>query len=159
MNFEDKIFKELDKLKTKNGWFWKKVKNNHKIILKWLFIKKNYKNITDWYNIKKKDFINYKIRGLLRNFYKGSIQICITTSYPELYVWLFNIKIIPNNYWSDYNNEIKALKWLGEKLGYIKKEDWYKIKTSDYVNNNLRSLLHKYKDSPIIPIITIFKLI
>lgn len=38
--------------------------------------------------------------------------------------------------------------WLGSKLGYVTKSDWYNLKISDLSNNYGEKILLKYNNSP-----------
>ena len=60
-----------------------------------------------------------------------------------------NGKGVKNGTWNDIENHVKYAIWLGEKLGYTKMDDWYKITAKDIFNNYGRGLLNKYRNSPL----------
>ena len=50
-----------------------------------------------------------------------------------------------NNYWKNKENQKKALVYLGRKLGFKRKKDWYGITYNDFRVNSFDSLL-RYHD-------------
>ena len=60
-----------------------------------------------------------------------------------------NGKGVKNGTWNDIENHVKYAIWLGEKLGYTKMDDWYKITAKDIFNNYGWGLLNKYRNSPL----------
>jgi hypothetical protein len=54
---------------------------------------------------------------------------------------------VPAGYWQTLTNRRRYLRWLGDKLGYRKLEDWYKITTSDLKRNHGSGVLLHYWNS------------
>tara|TARA_Y100000389_G_C17407920_1_gene489127 strand:+ start:423 stop:1097 length:675 start_codon:yes stop_codon:yes gene_type:complete len=68
-----------------------------------------------------------------------------------------NGKGVKSGTWNKKENHIKFAIWLGEKLGYTKMEDWYKINAKDIRNNYGGGLLAtKYNSSPKLFVMTIY---
>ncbi len=66
-------------------------------------------------------------RGLLHLMYNNSPPLLVSTVYSE-YKWLpWKFTHIPNNYWSDLNNQKLFLEWAEKELNIKEKEDWYNI--------------------------------
>ena len=55
----------------------------------------------------------------------------------------FEIFTSSNGYWKN-DNRIYYAKWLGKKLGYKTKEDWYNITAGQIVSNRGSRLLDNY---------------
>jgi len=130
--------------------------NNHKIYAKWLAIQLGYKCEEDWYQITQKPIRDNYGAGLLVHYYNGSPFQLLKTIFPE-YEWLeWNFKSCYNGFWQNIENQRRYMVWLGKKLGYDKKEDWYKITTKTICGNGGRGLLEYYNNSSIQLIKTIF---
>ena len=126
---------------------WKK-EENHKIFTDWLLFEKlGYKSHEDFYKLTKKIFIDNHGLGLLKNKYKSSPYIILDSLYPNynLLPWMF-IQT-PVFIWDNYEYHKKYAKWLEERLGYTKPEDWYGISQKDFRNNYGYGLLHGYYDA------------
>ncbi len=54
---------------------------------------------------------------------------------------------VPSRYWEDSQNRRRYMRWLGQRLGYRKAEDWYKITTDDFKHNRGGAVLAHYWDS------------
>ena len=48
------------------------------------------------------------------------------------------------------------MEWLGEKLGYKNKEDWYSTSVQDFEENYGTSLLKKHGNSPSSAIMSVY---
>jgi len=59
-----------------------------------------------------------------------------------VYPWLG--KRVPIGYWKSIENQRSYINWLGNKLGYKKIEDWYKVKHSDFKKSGGAGLLANY---------------
>lgn len=86
--------------------------------------------------ITKKDFIEYGLSSLL-NKYNGSLWRAIEDAgFKDIKVWR------APGYWNKKENRVNAVRELVEKLG----RDPGDVTRRDFVENNLGSLLNKYKD-------------
>ena len=54
---------------------------------------------------------------------------------------------VPSGYWQDSQNRRRYMRWLGQRLGYRKVEDWYKITTDDFKHNRGSGVLANYWES------------
>tara|TARA_B100000424_G_scaffold232127_1_gene194730 strand:+ start:235 stop:1836 length:1602 start_codon:yes stop_codon:yes gene_type:complete len=122
---------------------WKKIEN-HKIYANWLGKQLGYETREDWYKITKKIIQEHRGGGLLKGYYNSSPQQLLKYVYPdtEWLPWKFTSAC--NNYWDDKENHKIYADWLGKKLGYKTKEDWYKITKKIVYNNYGGGLLNGY---------------
>eukprot|EP00026_Physarum_polycephalum_P007396 Phypoly_transcript_07456.p1 GENE.Phypoly_transcript_07456~~Phypoly_transcript_07456.p1 ORF type:complete len:448 (+),score=49.37 Phypoly_transcript_07456:69-1412(+) len=54
----------------------------------------------------------------------------------------------PAGYWGDTTNQLSYLRDLGQKLGYVRFDDWYSISKRDFKNNGGEGMLPKFNHSP-----------
>jgi hypothetical protein len=71
------------------------------------------------------------------------------TKYPPVRrieaVWLDGA--VPNGYWDRVEHRRLYVRWLGQKLGFRKREDWYRITTGDFKRNSGGGLLNIHWNS------------
>jgi len=103
--------------------------------------KLGYTEPDDWYKISNKFLPN----NLLNGFSK-TIVMELFPKYDWL-PWKFDVGGCIKGLWNSKKIQLKYLKWLGEKLGYTKQEDWYKIRGKDFLKNYGTNLLTKYYKS------------
>ena len=60
----------------------------------------------------------------------------------------FKFKYVGHNFWLNKKNQKEALLYLGKKLGFKKKNDWYGIKYEDFKNFSFYQLLKPFNHSP-----------
>lgn len=142
---ESKLYPWVDG-KVPRG-FWEKEENRRQYMI-WLGKKLGFFKLEDWYQIASADFSkNYGI-GLLFHF-NGSPSLAVKEFYPN-YDWKpWKFKVTPNGFWKQAENRKKYMIWLGERLGFFKKEDWYQITQKKFRDNYGGGLLPSYfNDSP-----------
>ena len=73
-----------------------------------------------------KDFVENSGAGLLSK-YQGSPSKLLEAIFPQddWKLWLF--EETPKGFWADVKNHRNFLEWLGNKLEFKNKEDWYKL--------------------------------
>jgi hypothetical protein len=55
------------------------------------------------------------------------LHLFVSKAYPE-YEWLpWKFSQVPKEFWGDIQNQKNFVDWVGKKLKYNKKEDWYKL--------------------------------
>lgn len=131
-------------------------RENQKKYAKWLGEKLGYIKTEDWYKITGKIFIDNYGSALLRVQAGNSPIQLVKILFPEneWLEWKFNKT--PNSFWKDRKNQLKYVKWLGEKLGYIHREDWYNITQNLIQEYHGSGLLQLFKNSPILLVRNIF---
>jgi len=115
--------KDINELNVKKNYWIKKLKP---------ILNKKNKNIKNK-NIKK-DKENKKDKNIKKDkeIKKDNIE------------WDYKNRV-PKGFFKNINNQKKYMNWLSKQLGYTKIEDWYKITTKDFKNNNGSYLTTKYK--------------
>ena len=135
--------------------YWNK-KENQKAYMKWLGEELGYTKPEDWYGLTG-DVIRANSGGGLVQKLGGSpadMVKALVDQAPEggWRPWLFGGARI----WADEANQKDYMKWLGEKLGLSKPEDWYKL-TGELIEENSGGLLKKFRGSPAEMVMTILK--
>jgi hypothetical protein len=51
---------------------------------------------------------------------------------------------VPSGYWDHLKNRRLYVRWLGQKLGFRKQEDWYRISTDDFKRNSGGGVLEQH---------------
>ena len=60
-------------------------------------------------------------------------------------------------FWASSANRLGYMKWLGQRLGYRKPEDWYRITTDDIIHNHGGGVLTQYwHDSAVLGVMQCF---
>jgi hypothetical protein len=54
---------------------------------------------------------------------------------------------VPSGYWDHLENRRLYVRWLGQKIGFRKQEDWYRISTDDFKRNSGGGLLESHWNS------------
>jgi hypothetical protein len=56
---------------------------------------------------------------------------------------------VPNGYWDQPANRRRYMCWLGQRLGFHSRQDWYRITTEDFKRNGGGTVLQYWNDSAI----------
>jgi len=98
----------------------------------------------DWYNISQKLVYAFGGNGLLVRYYSGSPIQFVKAMFPdyEFKDWLFTT--CPQCYWNDINNVRAYIEWLFKEKKFSSLNDWYSIRTSDFLDNKGNGLLDAY---------------
>lgn len=87
-------------------------------------------------------FIDNGLRGMLKAL-NDSPYDAINLSYPNKFkAWEF--KVVPQGFWDDEKNIIKATKWLIEDKLKLSNDELYTINTKAFKTNGLGGLLSKF---------------
>lgn len=137
-------FNEWDLGRVRHG-FWN-IKENRIKATKWLVEEKLKITIKDIpQNITSKTFIENGLNGLL-TYHNNSPYNVINELYLNKFKpWEYNC--VGNNFWSNNNNRIDAIRWLIDDK--LKSKDILDIKYKDFTDNKLQGLLRKYYDNNI----------
>lgn len=117
-------FPEWEQYTSVPSGFWDD-EHNHKRYMQWLAIKLDIKELDDWYRVTADDFHRNRGRTLLVIHHGLVRTITKLIRNPNWHIWKFGM--CPKNFWSDEDNRVAYLTWLGEQLGYHEPEDWYQI--------------------------------
>lgn len=133
--------------------YWKD-KLIHRKLLDWLGAQLGYKDFSDWYNItyasirkhtgrmfeylyenrmscKWSAYLSFDIFDVFRNYNFSLIQ-AIMDVYSEHEWEPWNFTHVSQGFWNNTANHSLFLEWLGKKLNFKTRSDWYSIKASDF---------------------------
>ena len=132
-------------------------KENHVKYANWLGETLGYKKRDDWYKINQKVIYDNCGCGLLTNKYRDSPLLFLKSVFPDT-EWLpWKFGITSTCYWNDKENHVKYANWLGDTLGYKKRDDWYKINAKVIHDNYGCGLIkNKYSGSPKLFVISVY---
>ena len=101
----------------------------------------------DWYaKASVKSLVKDFSAGALLETY-GSLSAILNAAIPgaDFKDWLF--KRVPKDFWRQKNNRVAYLDWLGEKLSFTKKDNWYFSSNDDFKRNRGAGLLYEFEHS------------
>jgi hypothetical protein len=120
---------------------------NQRSFMNQLGLKLGYTTMEDWYKITQADFAAHKGTGLIRKYNGTSIDL-LQSVFPE-HAWNFwMFKNATKGLWSNLDNQRLYMAWLGERLGYERMGDWYRVTNKDFLRHSGDSLLRAYGSSP-----------
>jgi hypothetical protein len=101
----------------------------------------------DWYSISQKSIYEFGGNGLLVRYYSGSSIQFVKAMFPDYKFidWLF--KTSPQCYWNDINNVKAYVEWLYHEKKFSSVDDWYSIRTKDFLDNKGNGLLDAYEST------------
>ncbi len=114
--------------------FWTK-KQNRIDYLKWLGKQMGFKTWEDWYSISQDAFLNNHGAMLLQRSNSSPSRV-VMEHFSHEYDWLpWCFRTTQDGYWKQRKNRVRYMKWLGEQMGYRRKEDWYQLRATDFITN------------------------
>ena len=140
------VYNMLVDIYPENDWkFWKfkKVPNGmwnnpqrQQEYLQWFEQVMNIQSPSDWYHVNADDFAKNHGKSLLFSQFNGSPKQVAESMYPD-YEWLhWEFTTVGNGYWDTRENQLYYMNWLGDKLGIICTDDWYKVTRDDFDSNS-----------------------
>ncbi len=135
--------------------FWDKKKNRHRY-LDWLGSELGYRTREDWYRTTKSDFNNRGGAGLIQLKYRSSVAQALKDRFPDVEWCEWLLEKVPQRFWHDKRNCRRYLDWLGPRLGFKRREDWYQITSDAFKENAGAGLLQTYGFSPIAAVTEIY---
>jgi len=119
----------------------------------WLRKQLGYRKATDWYKLNRQHFLDNAGGGLLATSYNHSPITALRDYAPqtEWIPWLMTK--VPQRFWKDPANRRAYMTWLGKKLKFRKKEDWYKLTKHHFHRHGGDGLLaNYYQNSPLMAV-------
>lgn len=134
--------------------FWKQPKN-HRRYIEWLGEELGVKELDDWYGVTNSDFRRNKGGAFLLH-YDSTISAAVKKNLPKhrWNEWMFGKT--PKGFWDNRRNRVRYLKWLGEKLGFTKLDDWYNVARQDFEKNFGNQFIKHYNGSPLAAVMDCF---
>ncbi len=119
--------------------------------MEWFEAKLGIREPEDWYDLTMKTIHYFGVRGLL-NYY-GTINAMVRDYLPwyDWKEWLF--PVAPAGFWDDAQNQLRYLKWLGDRLGFKTWEDWYRVRARDFVENRGGALVGRSRGGGMVALI------
>ncbi|MCP4785291.1 MAG: hypothetical protein GY903_01555 [Fuerstiella sp.] len=108
--------------KTPRG-YWDDAENRQ-AYMQWLERKLQISCEEDWYEQSERSFDENRGRGLLTNYYHGSILSALQEYRPDVgwKPWCF--RKVPNGYWRLPGNRRRYFEWLADRLHFRSLNDW-----------------------------------
>eukprot|EP01121_Diplochlamys_sp_Union-15-3_P002651 TRINITY_DN12375_c0_g1_i1.p1 TRINITY_DN12375_c0_g1~~TRINITY_DN12375_c0_g1_i1.p1 ORF type:complete len:296 (+),score=41.07 TRINITY_DN12375_c0_g1_i1:62-889(+) len=127
--------------------FWQDVDNQKKFFL-WLGKKLNYQRYEDWYNLHHDDVKNNG-GGSLLTLYDGSPIKAVVNIYPEFKWKIWKFKRVTNDLLTPSYNK-KLIEDVGQALGILKLDDWYRVSRKQLIEQDVPSTVLKTGLYPIL---------
>ena len=113
--------------------------------LRWLGKQLKYKTEEDWLKLTRRHFADNGGAPLFDQHYQGDVANATREIFPDR-EWLpWEFRQVPVGFWSDAKNCRAYLNWLGRKLGFNAKSDWYQVKRADFRENLGRGFIKRFK--------------
>lgn len=127
--------------------FWQD-RNNRRNYLLWLGHRLGFRRMEDWYKIRHEFIRQDHGAGLSFAYWNSSAIVGVKECFPQYdwKDWLF--AWAPRAFWKNQENHRPYMEWLGERLGYERRSDWYQVKQDDFPANHGNGLIRCYNGSP-----------
>lgn len=123
--------------------FWQE-KQNRITYMDWLGEKLGLKTLDDWYIVSRSHFHSNRGGGMLANYYGDSVFRALK-EYAPTKKWLpWQFPTVPQGFWQDPENRRAYMKWLGQKCGFSKPTDWYRLQRQHFNDNRGDALFATY---------------
>ena len=131
--------------KTKKGYF--SLIENQKIFMRKLFYHFKLNKLEDLIFLTKRNFAKIGGKILLIHYYKGDIQLLLSSLFPN-YPWESDLLLTKdsNEYFKSLINQRKFMDNLFIKLQLETKDDWIFVSQCKFIKNQGKSLLFHYYD-------------
>ncbi|MBQ3421932.1 MAG: DUF4046 domain-containing protein [Romboutsia sp.] len=128
--------------------YWS-IKEHRVEAIKWLIEDKlKWSDEEIYLNMESDIFRDYKLSGLLQNYYNCNVYRALEEAYPGRFkVNLFNHSMTPHYYWSDRDNRLKALYDVCDKLNISMDELKQLISVNFIKEHNLGGISSYYQNS------------
>lgn len=125
------------------------LRENRLYYLDWLGNRLGFQKPEDWYGVHRSDFLKNHGGGLFRICYDSSPYNAMKDYRPDFdwKPWLFGGA--PCGFWHDVENRRTYMRWLGEKQGFTKPDDWYHASRTHFFENHGAGLLNNQYDGQV----------
>jgi hypothetical protein len=90
---------------------------------------------------------------MLNNYFNGSPYQFLSAMLPNVPWRAWSFGNVPDKYWDDSDNRSAYMKFLAERLGITKPEEWYNVTARQFRNNDGAGLLLHFRNSPVLAIV------
>jgi hypothetical protein len=113
--------------------------------LRWLGKQLGFKTESDCLTLTRLQFADNGGAPLFDQYYQGDMCNAMREIFPgrEWFPWEF--AKVPVGFWDDIQNCRAFLTWLGKRLGYESKSDWYKVRRADFRDNLGNGFIKRFK--------------
>jgi len=125
--------------------FWTDRKN-HRRYMKWFGEQCGIEKPDDWYSITNRDFREHKGGAFLLH-YDSTISEAVKAYLPRRNWNEWQFGKTPKGFWGSLSNRQRYMKWLGKRLGFRSKNDWYQVTRQDFERNFGNQLIKHYNGS------------
>lgn len=108
--------------------------------MEWLGEQLDFKEPEDWYQVTTWDFQVRRGASLLGKF-GGSPSQLVKFFFQDREYWEWLMPRTPRGFWQSRENCGRYLEWLGERLGVVELEDWYRVTADDVEANHGGTIL------------------
>jgi len=127
--------------------YWQDPRHRRDYLL-WLGRKLRFRWIEDYYKLTHEDLKHNYGAGLAVTYWRASAVEGVKECFPE-YVWeAWRFERAPMRFWKARENRLRYMRWLAERLGYRKPEDWYASVREDFTRNFGGECVKFYRGSP-----------
>jgi hypothetical protein len=127
--------------------FWED-RTHRRDYLLWLAQRVGFRTMEDYYRLRLSTAYRRNHGRGLRSYWAQSALEAVQDCFPEYdwKPWLFTR--IPRGFWGSPANRRSYLDWLGERLGYRCRDDWYDVTCLDFTRNKGVGIMKHYRHSP-----------
>ncbi len=136
-------------------WLFKRVSKgfwdspaNRRSYMDWLGQRLGYQCEDDWYEVVDLDFLQNRGAGIIRR-YHGSPVRAVMDLIPGRNWCEWKFRCVPAGFWTVAKNRHRYMRWLGQRLGYRCRDDWYEVTQLDFLRNKGKGFLDHYCGSPL----------
>lgn len=146
------LIRELNPKRDWHPWMFKQVyqgywktKSHRLEYLKWLGSMLGYRSESDWLQIKRQDFSKHFGGTLFADYYAKNPLRVVTELFPKCSFKPWQFHQVPFGFWDDTKNCRSFLNWLGKRLGFKKRSDWYRVRRTDFKENFGSGFIKRFK--------------
>jgi hypothetical protein len=123
--------------------FWRDPRNRV-WFMDWLGEQLGFETVEDWHGLRRAHFEAHGGGGLLHRHYRGSPLEALKDYMPRVRWREWELGRVSAGFWQDPANRCWFLTWLGERLGFERPEDWYRLTARHVLEHGAGAMLRCY---------------
>lgn len=146
------LIRELYPNRKWHPWMFKQVyqgywrKKAHRLeYLDWFAAEVGFKTEEDWLELKRRHFVENFGSTLFDDYYKRDPLRVLKEIYPKTKHVPWEFHQVPVGFWDEVKNCRSYLTWLGKRLGFKSRTDWYEVRRSDFRENAGNGFIKRFK--------------